>query len=261
MPDTHRNVRDPQGRCEERTLRPSATRRREMPSATDVRCSVAAREHRFRKQGSSARQNASPTSVVQCHGAQTRFGPRGGGRLRVLSPDAVAPPSLFASPALPADAAHRALRVVERRSSRRQTLAEVNHASDARRNRKRIGSVGSAFDTRSRDKSAGPVRNTDSSTVGDTSPRDAFPRRRAWFTEASRCRRIAVRRALRAKRSPPRASSWFAVAGLKLCATACEQCTKNEERKAKKLQARAFCYVRFPSSFFVMARQLAAPRF
>ena len=30
------------------------------------------------------------------HGAQTRFGLRGGGRLRVLSTDAVAPPSLFA---------------------------------------------------------------------------------------------------------------------------------------------------------------------
>ncbi len=53
--------------------------------------------------GSSARQNASPTSVVQCHGAQTRLGLRGGGRLRVLSTDAVAPPSLFASPPLPAD--------------------------------------------------------------------------------------------------------------------------------------------------------------
>ena len=40
--------------------------------------SVAAREHRFRKQGRSARQNASPTAVAHCHGAQTRLGLRGG---------------------------------------------------------------------------------------------------------------------------------------------------------------------------------------
>ena len=55
---------------------------------------MADRERRFRKQRSSARQNPSPTSVVQCHGARTRLGPRGGGRLRVLSTDAVAPTSI-----------------------------------------------------------------------------------------------------------------------------------------------------------------------
>ncbi len=75
------------------------------------RRSVVGQEHRFRKQGRSARQNASATAVVYCHGAQTRFGLRGGGRRRVLSTDAVAPPSLFAAPPLPADegVAHRLL--------------------------------------------------------------------------------------------------------------------------------------------------------
>jgi len=43
---------------------------------------------------SSARQNASPTVVVQCHGARTKPGPRGGGRLRVLSTVALAPTSI-----------------------------------------------------------------------------------------------------------------------------------------------------------------------
>ena len=66
---------------------------------------ISARKHRFRKQGKSARQNTSPAFVVQCHGARTRYGPRGGGRLRFCPLVAVAPPSLFASPALPADAA------------------------------------------------------------------------------------------------------------------------------------------------------------
>ena len=46
---------------------------------------------------SSARQNASPTSVVQCHDARTRHGPRGWGRLRVLSTVALAPPSIVCS--------------------------------------------------------------------------------------------------------------------------------------------------------------------
>ena len=107
--------------------------------------SVAVREHRFRKQGSSARQNASPTSVVHCHGAQTRLGLRGGGRLRVLSTDAVAPPSLFASPPLPADDAHRCALARNVCPARRQhRFAEVNHASDATRGaaRKRIGRRG-----------------------------------------------------------------------------------------------------------------------
>ena len=57
---------------------------------------VSARKHRFRKQGKSARQNTSPACDVECHGARTRCGPRGGGWLRVLSTVAVAPPSLFA---------------------------------------------------------------------------------------------------------------------------------------------------------------------
>ena len=95
---------------------------------------VAGREHRCRNKGSSARQNASPTSVDHCHGARTRLGPRGGGRLRVLSPDALAPPSLFAVPALPADAVtHRAhlARLARAASSRRDTVPEANHASDA----------------------------------------------------------------------------------------------------------------------------------
>src|SRR5688500_19717294 len=39
----------------------------------------------------------SPASVAQCHGARTRLGPRGGGRLHVLSTDAVTPPSIVCS--------------------------------------------------------------------------------------------------------------------------------------------------------------------
>jgi hypothetical protein len=62
---------------------------------------IAGRERRFRKQRSSARQNASPTSIVQCHGARTRRGPRGGGRLRVLSTVAFAPPSIVCSTGVP----------------------------------------------------------------------------------------------------------------------------------------------------------------
>jgi hypothetical protein len=62
---------------------------------------VAGRECRFRKQRSSARKNASPTFVVHCHGARTRGGPRGGGRLRVLSTVAFAPPSIVFSTGAP----------------------------------------------------------------------------------------------------------------------------------------------------------------
>ena len=88
--------------------------------------------------GRSARQNASPTAVLHCHGAQTRRGLRGGGRLRVLSTDAVAPPSLFAAPPLPADdgVAHRLLRTAHARRAhgnatvwrfpRRASLGEVS---------------------------------------------------------------------------------------------------------------------------------------
>src|SRR5688500_15783304 len=56
---------------------------------------------------SAARQNTSPASVVHCHGARTKSGPRGGGRLSCFVDFAVAPPPLFASPALPAADAHR----------------------------------------------------------------------------------------------------------------------------------------------------------
>jgi hypothetical protein len=45
----------------------------------------------------SARQNASPTPVAHCHGARIRVGPRGRGRLGVLSTVALAPPSIVCS--------------------------------------------------------------------------------------------------------------------------------------------------------------------
>ena len=52
-------------------------------------------------------------------------------------------------------------------SNRRDTVPEANHVSDATR-----GVAGNASEGVS---GAGPVRSPHSSTVGDTSPRDAFP--------------------------------------------------------------------------------------
>jgi hypothetical protein len=54
-----------------------------------------------------------------------------------------------------------------RHARRRHRFAEVNHASDA--NHRAAGNASECV------RSAGPERRRDSSTVGDTSPRDAFP--------------------------------------------------------------------------------------
>ena len=88
---------------------------------------VADREHRFRKQRSSARQNASPTSIVHCHGAQTRLGLRGGGRLRVLSTVALAPPSIVCSTGPPGQPRPRTWRLPSGHSGWRGRLAEADH--------------------------------------------------------------------------------------------------------------------------------------
>jgi len=119
--------------------------------------------------GSSARQNVSPTSVAHCHDARTRLGPRGGGRLRVLSPAAVAPPSLFAAPVLPADAApsaHVARHDRTREPAKQACCSEPSRATRIMAQQGNAsGGVGSAW----------PLRSSNSSTVGDMSPGDAFP--------------------------------------------------------------------------------------
>jgi hypothetical protein len=68
------------------------------------RCGAAAGRAPVRKQGRSTRQNASPIFVVQCHGAWTRLVLAEAVGSAFCS-DALAPPSLFALPALQADAA------------------------------------------------------------------------------------------------------------------------------------------------------------
>jgi hypothetical protein len=46
-------------------------------------------------------------------------------------------------------------------------------------------------------RSAGPERRTHSSTVGDTSPRDAFPALSSWFAEVTPPRRAVGTRTMR----------------------------------------------------------------
>src|SRR5687767_13498818 len=71
-----------------------------------------------------------------------------------------------------------------RYTSRRGTLPEANHRErrDAPRSRKRIGRREIRVAT------AQPL----SSTVGDRSPRDAFPASSSWFAEGSVSRRLTL---------------------------------------------------------------------
>jgi hypothetical protein len=74
---------------------------------------------------------------------------------------------------------------IVRNARRRHRVAEVNHASDA--NHRAAGNASEGVG------SAGPERSTDSSTVGDTSPRDAFPASSSWFAEGSLSYRLEAR--------------------------------------------------------------------
>ena len=115
---------------------------------------VADRERRFRKQRiatptrlprwgprRSARQNASPTFVAHCHGARTRLGPRGGGRLRVLSTIALAPTSIVCCTGAPGRRRTRPSALRHNPTARRRRVAEANHRErrDVLRTWKRIG--------------------------------------------------------------------------------------------------------------------------
>ena len=107
-------------------------KRKTAPDSDDV--SSPAIERRFRKQRSSARQNASPTSAGHCHGARTRCGPRGGGRLRVLSAVARAP--AFRLPAAPA-APGQPLPCGRERSLTRASTCAAEQASAGANHRER----------------------------------------------------------------------------------------------------------------------------
>ena len=119
--------------------------------------------------GSSARQNTSPTVVVQCHGARTRLGPRGGGRLRVcpLTPSRRLHCLLYRR-SRPAPLTARI-----QHGSRRGRQASCSEPSRATRHAAQSETHREAWDPR------GDSEATDSSTVGDASPEMRFPRRRA----------------------------------------------------------------------------------
>ena len=111
-----------------------------------------------------------------------------------------APPSLFASPPLPAGDAYRcALATRLMRDDDTGLLNEPCERRESPRSRKRIGRRGIR----------GPERRKDSSTVGDTSPGDAFPASSSLVHGSKPA-------------SPSRGS--FAVAGLKPCATVRVKC-------------------------------------
>src|SRR5687767_2558114 len=77
----------------------------------------------------------SPASVDQCHGARTRLGPRGGGRLHVLSAIAVTPTSIVCCTGAPglsarqlaSDSCALSARRIDSTGEWRDTSADANH--------------------------------------------------------------------------------------------------------------------------------------